>query len=194
MFQILDTLVREDLLEEYFCCDLSRCQGICCVEGDAGAPVEVLEIAELEAAVPIVWNQLSPRAQAVIDRQGVVYKDIEGEYVTSLVDGKDCVFTCYDATGICHCALEKACREGKTDFYKPISCHLYPVRVSRYDSFYAVNYHRWQVCQSAVALGKKENIRAYHFLKEPLIRKFGPEWYRLLCLAANEWNHANHRR
>jgi hypothetical protein len=194
MFQILDTLVSEDVLEEYFCCDLAVCKGICCVEGDEGAPVEDDEIGELAALVPAVWDDLSPRAQAVIERQGATCPDRDGDPVTSIVEGEDCVFTCYADDGICRCALEKAFREGRTGFYKPISCHLYPVRVVQYGSFQAVNYHRWNVCRSAVILGKKEKIRAYQFLKEPLIRKFGEEWYRLLCLAANEWNHGSPRR
>jgi hypothetical protein len=188
MIQILDTIVSLDLLEEYFCCDLSVCKGRCCVEGDSGAPVDSSEIADLEAVYPLIRNELAAKAQAVIDEQGVVYLDEEGEFVTSIVKGEDCVFTCYDEPGICHCAIEKACREGKTTFYKPVSCHLYPVRVMKYDGFRAVNYHRWSICEAARALGKKENIKVYQFLKEPLIRKFGEEWYAHLELVAREWN------
>jgi hypothetical protein len=187
MIQIHDTIISLDLLDEYFCCDLSACKGICCVEGDSGAPVEATEIAELELVLPIVWNDLSPQAQQVIEQQGVVYKDQEDEWVTSIVNGKDCVFTCYDEKGSCYCAIEKAFREGKTDFYKPVSCHLYPVRVAKYKEFRAVNYHRWSVCKPAIALGKKENSKVYQFLKEPLIRKFGHEWYDCLCQAAKEF-------
>ena len=186
MLQINDTVISLDLLQEYFLCDLTTCKGICCVEGDCGAPVEESEIAELEAVLSVVWNDLSPKAQAVIEQQGVVCLDMEGEWVTPIVAGEDCVFTCYDANGICRCAIEKAFREGKTDFYKPISCHLYPVRVAKYKGFQAVNYHRWSVCRVAEILGKKEHIRVYQFLKEPLIRKFGEEWYGHLCRAAEE--------
>ncbi|MDR2844235.1 MAG: DUF3109 family protein, partial [Candidatus Symbiothrix sp.] len=149
MLQIFDTIISLDLLEECFLCDLSACKGICCVEGDAGAPVEASEIPQLEAVLPIIWNDLAPKAQAVIDKQGVVYRDEDGEFVTSIVKGEDCVFTCYDDKGVCKCAIEKAFREGKTGFYKPISCHLYPVRIAKYNDFMAVNYHRWQVCQAA---------------------------------------------
>ncbi|MDR1682153.1 MAG: DUF3109 family protein, partial [Candidatus Symbiothrix sp.] len=112
----------------------------------------------------------------------------EGEFVTSIVNGKDCVFTCYDEQGICRCAIEKAYRKGKTQFYKPISCHLYPVRVAKYKDFRAVNYHRWSVCKAASIAGKKDNMKIYQFLKEPLIRKFGAEWYAHLELIAREWN------
>jgi hypothetical protein len=156
------------------------------VEGDSGAPVEASEIPQLEAVLPLIWDDLSPKAQEVIQHQGVVYLDEEGEFVTSIVRGEDCVFTCYDEKGVCQCAIEKAYRAGKTDFYKPVSCHLYPVRVAKYKGFRAVNYHQWSVCQAAKRLGKKEHIKIYEFLKEPLIRKFGEEWYKCLCQAAKE--------
>lgn len=188
MLQIEDTIISLDVLEESFLCDLSFCKGICCVEGESGAPVEEEEIALLENVVPVVWNDLSPKAQEIIEKQGVVYLDEDGEYVTSIVNGEDCVFTCYDESGVCKCAIEKAYREGKTSFYKPVSCHLYPVRVAKYKGFRAVNYHRWSVCQAARILGKKENRKVYQFLKEPLIRKFGKEWYECLEQAAKELN------
>lgn len=186
MIQIDDVVVSLDVLREKFLCDLSACKGECCIEGDAGAPVEPDEVEKLEAALPAIWDDLSPEARAVIDRQGVVYIDCEGDLVTSIVNDKDCVFTCYDDRGCCCCALEKAFRAGRTRFYKPVSCHLYPVRVSRYSSYRAVNYHRWDVCKAAVLLGRKENVPVYKFLREPLIRKFGEAWYRELELAAEE--------
>ncbi|MDR3062158.1 MAG: DUF3109 family protein [Dysgonamonadaceae bacterium] len=180
MIQIEDTIVSLDVIEEMFFCDLSVCKGICCVEGESGAPLEEEELPLLREALPYIWNDLSPEAQNVIEKQGVAYLDEDNEYVTSIVDGKDCVFTCYDETGICKCAIEKAYREGKISFYKPVSCHLYPVRVAKYKGFRAVNYHRWSVCQAAVALGKSKNLKVYQFLREPLIRKFGEEWYKQL--------------
>ena len=186
MIQIQDTIVSFDILEEYFVCDLSVCKGICCVEGNSGAPVEESEIECLEKALPVIWDDLLPEAKKVIEEQGLIYRDIEGEYVTSIVDGADCVFTCYEENGYCKCAIEKAFREGKIDFYKPISCHLYPIRVARYKGFRAVNYHRWQVCRAAVTSGKKQGVKVYQFLKEPLIRKFGEEWYSQLTIAAKE--------
>lgn len=186
MIQIDDVVVSLDVLREKFLCDLSACKGECCIEGDAGAPVEPDEVEKLEAALPAIWDDLSPEARAVIDRRGVVYTDCEGDLVTSIVNNKDCVFTCYDERGCCCCALEKAFRAGRTRFYKPVSCHLYPVRVSRYGSYKAVNYHRWDVCKAAVLLGSKENVPVYKFLREPFIRKFGEAWYRELELAAEE--------
>lgn len=180
MVQIDDVVVSLDVLRESFCCDLGACKGACCIEGDAGAPVELEEVEKLEAVLPLIWKDLSPEAQGVINRQGVVYTDEEGDLVTSIVNGKDCVFTCYDQSGCCYCAIEKAYRAGLTDFYKPVSCHLYPIRVGDYGPYKAVNYHRWDVCKAAVLMGRKENVPVYRFLREPLIRKFGEAWYREL--------------
>ena len=186
MLQIQDTIISLDIIEESFVCDLSVCKGICCVEGNSGAPIEESEIACLENALPFVWDDLSSDAKKVIEKQGIVYRDIDEEYVTSIVDGADCVFTCYDESGCCKCAIEKAFREGKIDFYKPVSCHLYPIRVTRFKGFRALNYHRWRVCKPAIDLGKEQGVKVYQFLKEPLIRKFGEEWYEQLSIAAVE--------
>lgn len=188
MIQIDDAIVALDIIEENFLCDLSACLGECCVEGESGAPLEKEEVAILEQILPHVWDDLSPEAQSVIKHQGVAYKDTDGEMVTSIVNGKDCVFTYYDEKGICKCAIEKAHKEGKSDFYKPISCHLYPIRLQKYKDFTAVNYHRWRVCKAAVILGNKEGLKIYQFLKTPLIRKFGQDWYNELCIAVEEYN------
>lgn len=187
MIQIDDVIVALDVIEENFICDLSACKGICCVEGDSGAPLERDEVEIIEKLLPIVWDDLSPAAQEVINKQGVAYKDSDNEMVTSIVNNKDCVFTYYDETDTCKCAIEKAHREGKTDFYKPISCHLYPIRLQKYHDFLAVNYHRWKVCRDAVTLGDKEGVRVYQFLKEPIVRRFGQLWYDELCIAADEY-------
>lgn len=187
MIQIDDAIVALDVIEENFICDLSACLGECCVEGEAGAPLEKEEVAILEQILPYVWNDLSPEAQDIIKKQGVAYEDRDGDMVTSIVNGKDCVFTCYDSEKVCKCAIEKAYKEGKIDFYKPISCHLYPIRLEEYKDFTAVNYHRWRICKAAVALGNKEGVKVYQFLKEPLIRKFGEAWYNELCIAVEEY-------
>lgn len=186
MIQIDDTIISLDVFKEKFLCDLSACRGECCIEGDAGAPVEENEVEELEKVLPVIWDDLSSDAKDVIEKQGVCYRDSDGDLVTSIVDGKDCVFTCYDEKGFCFCAIEKAYRAGKISFYKPVSCHLYPIRVDNYSEFKAVNYHRWDVCKAAVLLGQKEDLPVYKFLKEPLIRKFGQEWYHELEIAAEE--------
>lgn len=186
ILQLDDVLLSPDIITEFFCCDYDRCKGICCVEGDAGAPVLMDEIAELEDCLDSVWHDLSAQAQAVIDQQGVAYSDRDGDMVTSIVNGKDCVFTCYDGES-CLCALERAYREGKTRFCKPISCSLYPIREKQFSNgFIGLNYHRWDVCSDAVRKGRAENVRVYEFLKEPLTRRFGKEWYADLCALAKE--------
>ncbi len=180
ILQVGDVLLSPDIITERFCCDLDACHGICCVEGDAGAPVTLDEIAAIEEAVEEVWPQLSASAQAVIDRQGVAYNDPDGDLVTSIVGGKDCVFTCHEK-GCCWCVLEKAYREGRTRFCKPVSCALYPIRVKQLgNGTVALNYHRWQVCRDAVEKGRQLDLPVYRFLKEPLIRRFGAEWYQEL--------------
>ena len=191
MIQIEDIVVSSDILTEKFICNLEACQGECCIEGDAGAPVEKNEVAELEKVLPVVWDEFSPEAQAVIKKQGVVYTDQDGDLVTSIVGNKNCVFTCYDEKGCCYCAIEKSYREGKCNFYKPISCHLYPIRIENYGPYTAVNYHRWDVCKAAVILGKMKGVPVYQFLKEPLIRKFGADWYQMLSDCAEEWTKQN---
>ena len=187
MIQIEDTLVSLDILDEMFCCDLSRCKGQCCVEGDSGAPLLEEEVKPIEEALPIVWDLLSQEARILINRQGVSYVDRDGDRVTSIVNGKDCVFTCYDESGTCYCALEKVWREGKTSFKKPISCSLYPIRLQPLSNgMTALNYHQWSVCRPACELGRSLRLPVYQFLKEPLIQAFGEEWYEQLCAAA-EW-------
>lgn len=185
MLQIKDALVSLDVVERFFLCDLDKCLGECCIEGDAGAPITEEEFETLKRILPAVWDELLPKAQEVIKEKGVGYVDEEGDLVTQIVDGKNCVFSCYGKNGMCYCAIEKLYREGKIDFYKPISCHLYPLRLKEYPTFTAVNFHRWKICKCAEVLGRKEGVRAYQFLKEPLIRRFGAEWYAELEEACN---------
>ncbi len=185
-------LISSDIITECFCCDYEKCKGICCVEGDAGAPVTMDEIAAIEDVLDTVWSDLSASAQSVIDRQGVAYADQDGEMVTSIVRGKDCVFTCYDGDN-CLCALEKAAREKaaanhsqfsilNSQFVKPISCSLYPIREKNFgNGLIGLNYNRWDVCRDAVEKGKALGLPIYQFLKEPLIRRFGEAWYQELC-------------
>ncbi len=186
MLQIDDTIISLDLLDEQFVCDLTSCKGICCIEGDDGAPLEPEEVKVIQDLLPLIWDDLSDVSKEVINKQGVSYIDDDGEPVTSIVNGAECVFTFTDTNGICKCAIEKAFREGKTDFYKPISCHLYPVRLQKYNEYIAVNYHRWSVCNCARKLGVKLKVPVYQFLKEPLIRKFGTEWFEQLEIADAE--------
>lgn len=187
MLQIKDTLVSLDLAERYFCCDLDACRGACCIEGDAGAPITRQEYERLREVVPIVADDLTPAGRREISESGVGYVDCEGDLVTTIVGGRECAFCTYAPGGMCLCAIEKAYREGRTDFRKPQSCHLYPVRIKRYPAFTAVNYHRWKICKPAEALGRKLGIRLYEFLKEPLIEAFGREWYDELALTCREY-------
>ena len=188
MLQIQDTIVSLDVITKEFCCDLRKCHGACCVEGDAGAPVTLDEIGSIEDALETVWDDLSAQAQSVIDRQGVAYPDPEGELVTSIVNGKECVFARSQSPENCWlCMLEKAFREGKTKFLKPISCSLYPIREKRFSNgTVGLNYNRWDICRDAVKKGQELNLPVYQFLKEPLIRRFGEDWYQELCEVAQE--------
>ena len=187
MLEIKDTLVSLDLAERFFCCDLSRCLGECCIEGDAGAPITQQEFEKLKEILPVVWDDLLPAARRRIEEAGVGYVDEEGDLVTQIVDGRNCVFTCYGEGGMCYCAIEKAFREGKLDWRKPISCYLYPLRITEYPSFTAVNYHRWKICKCAEVLGRKEGIRLYRFLEGPLVERFGREWYDELVEACEAY-------
>lgn len=187
MIQINDTLISLDVVEKYFECDLDSCLGECCIEGDAGAPLLPEEKERLDALLPKVMPYLLPSAQEVARQQGASYVDEEGDLVTNIVNGKDCIFTCYAPGGKCLCVLEKLRREGHDEFFKPISCSLYPVRLKDYGGMTAVNYHRWKICKCAEILGRKNGVRVYEFLKEPLIRRFGKEWYEELSLTAKEW-------
>ena len=184
ILDIDDVLVSSDIITEHFCCDLDACKGICCVEGDAGAPVTLEEIAGIEDSLDSVWNDMTAQAQAVVDKQGVAYNDPDGDLVTSIVGGKDCVFTCYEHD-CCLCALERAHRASKTDFVKPISCALYPIREKRFaNGTVALNSPRWDVCQPAVKKGRELGLPIYRFLEGPLTRRFGKEWYDSLCEVA----------
>ena len=185
MIEIDDKIVSADLLREYFACDLAACKGICCVEGNAGAPLEMDEVDTLEEEYPNYKPYMTPEGIRAVEAQGFMVVDEDGDYTTPLVDDAECAYA-YTEEGITFCAIEKAFREGKTTFRKPISCHLYPIRVGNYGLYKAVNYHRWDVCKAAMLLGQKENLPVYKFLKEPLIRKFGEDWYAELELVVEE--------
>jgi len=186
MLQINDTIISFDLFDQYFVCNLTQCKGACCIEGEAGAPLKKDEISEIEDILPIIWNDLSEKARKLIDSQGVFYIDPEGEPVASIINGRECVFAYIDEEGNCKCVIEKAFHEGKTDFQKPISCHLYPIRVQRYNDFQAVNYNKWKICKCARVLGNELKIPLYQFLKEPLIRRFGADWYEQVDFFAKQ--------
>lgn len=179
-------LISTEIITEYFCCDLSACGGACCIEGDAGAPVTLDEVMQIEDALDAVRSDMSAAAQRVVERQGVAYTDVEGELVTSIVHGKDCVFTYHD-NGCCMCALERAWREGRCRFMKPVSCALYPIREKRFSGgLMGLNLHHWAVCDAAFKRGRELKLPVYRFLREPLIRRFGEAWYKELEQVAAE--------
>lgn len=180
MIEIDDKIISADLLRECFACDLGKCKGICCVEGDAGAPLEIEEVDLLEEEYENYAPYMTPEGRKAIEEQGFMVVDVEGDYTTPLVDNAACAYA-FEENGITFCAIERAYREGKCSFLKPISCHLYPIRVKQFrNGTFGLNYHRWVVCRDAVECGKKLGVPVYKALKEPIIRRFGEEFYKAL--------------
>lgn len=177
MFQLGNTLVSEAIIEKDFVCNLSACKGICCIEGDAGAPLEAEEVAILKEIYPKVKPFLTQKGIEAIEAQGEIVTSENKELETPLIDNKACAYINYDEKGIAGCGIEKAYNAGIIDWKKPISCHLYPVRVKKYSEFSAVNYHSWEICNDACTLGKELKVPVYKFVKEALIRKFGAPWF-----------------
>jgi hypothetical protein len=183
MLQIQKTLVSSDIIEKKFCCDLDSCKGVCCVKGDSGAPLEPEEAEIIENIFEDIKEFMSEAGIKTIERDGFYVIDKDNDLVTPLIDGKECAYT-YFENNVALCAIEKAYLNYISDFRKPVSCHLYPVRVKKYKNFEAVNYESWQECGTAILCGRKKNIPLYIFLKEALIRKFGDNWYEQLEYAA----------
>lgn len=187
MISIDNTLVSEEILDKKFVCDLTRCKGHCCVEGDSGAPLDKEELQMLEEVFPVVKDMLTPKGLKSIEEQGLYLIDDDGDYVTPLVDGYgECAYTVFE-DGIAKCAIEKAYFDGKVKWRKPVSCHLYPVRITKYKSYDAVNYEKWSVCAPACKLGESLKVPVYVFLKDALTRKYGEKWYEQLSLVADEY-------
>ncbi|MEX0996813.1 MAG: DUF3109 family protein [Flavobacteriaceae bacterium] len=177
MFQIGKTIVSEDIIEKDFVCNLSACKGECCIAGEAGAPLEEEEVQILKGIYEDVKPFLRPEGIAAIEKQGTFIETDKCALETPLVDGAECAYVTFTDKGIASCGLEDAYNAGKTHFRKPISCHLYPVRVQNYSSFAAVNYHKWPICDDACVLGKELQVPVYKFVKDALVRKFGEDWY-----------------
>jgi len=180
MILIDNTVISDDIKEQFFVCDLDKCKGACCVEGDLGATLEKKELEILEENYQKVKPFLNKEGIAAIEKQGTYIVDKEGDYSTPTVSGKECAYAIYDDKGILKCGIEQAYFAGKTKFRKPISCHLYPIRITKYDHYDALNYDRWHVCSPACGLGEKLGVPIYKFLKDSLIRKYGEEWYEEL--------------
>jgi hypothetical protein len=181
MLQIEDKIISLNLFEEHFACDLSCCSGACCVQGDSGAPLEKDEKELIEKYLEEIKPYLTPEGLSVIDHCGVATVDFDGELVTPLVrDSEECVYSYFTSTGICLCGIEKAFRNGDIPFNKPISCHLYPVRIKTFGDITALNYDQWHICKPARDLGRKDKIPVFRFLKEPIIRKFGESFFNAM--------------
>lgn len=180
MFQLGKTIVSEDIIKKDFVCNLSACKGACCVDGDAGAPLEKEETEILKSIYPKVKPFLRKESIEAIEAQGTFITTEEGELETPLINGADCVYVTYNKDNIALCAIEEAYNQGEISWKKPVSCHLYPVRVKDYTEFSAVNYHKWQICDDACTLGKELQVPVYKFVKQALIRKFGEDWYNEL--------------
>lgn len=191
MFQLGKTIVSEDIIEKDFVCNLSACKGACCVEGVAGAPVTDEEVEILKEIYPHVKPFLRAEGIAAIEEQGTHIETEYGDLETPLVEGKECAYVTFTEDGIASCGIEQAYNAGKIEpiasgFLKPVSCHLYPVRVQDYSEFAAVNYNRWPICDPACALGKELQVPIYKFVKTALIRKFGENWYAELEKIASQ--------
>ena len=181
--EIGKALVSFDIFERKFLCDISKCKGACCVEGESGAPLTEEEAKIIEEIYPVIEPYLDEKYKEEIQKQGFSIEDEDGDLVTPIINGKECVYTMVE-DGITKCAIEKAYFEGKVSFRKPVSCHLFPIRITEYESFDAVNYQQLDICSSARICGVRQQLPLYKFLKEPLIRKYGEEWYEQLEVAA----------
>jgi hypothetical protein len=177
MMKVGEVLISDDIRDKEFVCNLEKCKGACCVEGDFGAPLEESELQVLEDIYPVVKPYLSAKGIKTIEKQGTHTIDDEGELCTPVIDGRECVYSTYDKKGILKCGIEQAYNDGKISWKKPVSCHLYPIRVTAKKNFEALNYHKWHICSPACSLGKELQVPVYKFLKDPLIRKYGAEWY-----------------
>ena len=180
MFQIGKTIVSEDIIQKDFVCNLAACKGACCIDGDAGAPLDIEETKILQDIYPKVKPFLRKEGIAAIEAQGTFITTEDGELETPLINGADCAYVTFDNKGTALCGIEEAYNQGEIDWKKPVSCHLYPVRVQDYSEFAAVNYHHWHICDDACTLGKELQVPVYKFVKQALIRKFGEDWFEEL--------------
>jgi hypothetical protein len=180
MIEVQHTLVHEDIVSENFVCNLNRCKGACCIEGDAGAPLLKSELAILEEIYPLVKPLMTEKGIEAVENSGTHVIDADGDYTTPCVDEvKECAYVTWE-NGITKCAIEKAYEAGIVQWKKPISCHLYPIRITNYPEFDVLHYDRWHICSSACSFGKELKVPVYSFLKEPLIRLYGEAWYQEL--------------
>ena len=190
MFQLDKTIVSEEVLDKDFVCNLNACRGACCVNGDAGAPLEKEELETLQEILPILKSYLRKEGLQAIEEQGTYTTNEFGEHETTLIDGADCAYVIYDDKNVALCGIEEAYNQGEISFKKPVSCHLYPIRIKQYSEFAAVNYDKWEICDDACSLGKELQVPVYKFVKQALVRKFGEDWYAELEKVAEERNNS----
>lgn len=177
MISIGKTLISTEIFDKQFVCDLSACKGQCCIDGESGAPLHEDELEKLDEVMDEVRPYMRKEGLESIEKHGLYEIDMDGDYVTPLVNGEECAYVNFDEKGVAKCAIENAYNEGKTSWKKPISCHLYPIRIKELKDFDALNYHHWPICEAACTLGQSLSVEVYRFLKEPLIRKYGVDWY-----------------
>lgn len=189
MLEIGRTIVSLDILEKKFLCDILKCKGACCIEGDSGAPVTEDEVHSIQKNFYEIEGYLPGPHLDEISKQGYAVIDMDGDLVTPLVDNRQCAYS-YEQHGILKCGIERAFLDGKIDFRKPVSCHLFPIRITEYKRFDAVNYQEIDICKPGRECGESAKLPVYVFLKEPLIRKYGKEWYEQLCYAAEHYHEA----
>ncbi|RIJ41946.1 DUF3109 family protein [Pontibacter oryzae] len=177
MIVLQNTVISDDVRDQFFVCNLEKCKGACCVEGDLGAPLEEEELAILEDNYEYIKPYMSETGKKAVEEQGHYIKDWEGDYSTPTINNRECAYAIYDENNMLKCAIEQAYYDGKISWKKPISCYLYPIRITKYDGFEALNYDRWSICSSACSFGQDLGVRVYQFLKDPLILKYGQDWY-----------------
>jgi len=178
MIVLQHTVISDDIKDKFFVCNLDKCKGACCVEGDLGAPLEEEELQLLQDNYEHIKPYLSQAGQQAIAEQGLYIKDWEDDFSTTTINDRECAYAIYDENLTLKCGIEQAYLDGKINWKKPISCHLYPIRITKYDGFEALNYDKWEICNPACGFGTDLGVRVYKFLKEPLIRKYGEEWYQ----------------
>jgi len=189
LIEIDDKIISTEIFSKKFVCDLSACKGACCIEGDGGAPLKLEEAIQIETHFEAIKPFMDEKGIEAVEKNGVYYLDTEKEPATNLVNNKECAFVYFDSSKTAKCSIEKAFREGVIPFNKPISCHLYPIRVKEFDDYKALNFEEWKICEPACACGSKLDVPVYRFLKEPLIRAFGERFYEELQIVVSELNY-----
>ncbi len=177
LFELENKIVSTEIFSRKFVCDLKACKGACCIEGDGGAPLEIDEIENIQTNLETIKKYMRPEGIQTVETNGIQYKDADGDAVTTLINNKECAFVFFDENNSAKCSIEHAFKKGEIDFNKPLSCHLYPIRIKKFNDYSAINFESWDICKPACSCGEQLNIPVYKFLKEPLIRAFGEDFF-----------------